>query len=283
MKVILNIIAIIAICIFLAEAACRIMMPSPVRLIDNKTKKRIWLADVIESSSKGKRFMPNLDLSVYNAWISHKPKITLKTNSLGLRGDEISLQNVNNEFRVLVLGDSITWSGYLSEEDTFVFKLENLLKEKLKFNIRAINGGIGDVGITEEIGLLKEYFDRIKPKIVILTFYLNDSRPPFGFESEKKLGWAKFLQQSVFINVIYNNSQVQAYLMRHKILGKGYRYRWYELSKNPLWKKDKAYFMKMVDEADLDWGAAWNNDSWMTVEQKVNEFKNLSVEKNFIP
>ena len=203
----------------------------------------------------------------------------MKTNSLGLRGDEIDPQNSKNEFRILVLGDSITWAGYLPEEETYIFQLQRLLNQPAFKNIRTINAGIGDVGITEEVGLLKEIYDSIKPKTVILAFYLNDSRPPFGFESEKKLGWAKFLQKSRIINVIYNNVQVQLYLMRHKILGENYRYRWLYLSKDAKWKYDKEYFKEMVKEADLDWGAAWDDSTWAIVKNQIEELNRFSNEK----
>lgn len=261
----------------IAEATCRIIMPSYVRIIDNNTGKRIWLSEVLESSQKGKRFKPNLDLTVYNAWMSYIPKLTLKTNSLGLRGPEIILNSSDNEYRILILGDSITWAGYLPQEETFVMRLENLLS-KQDNNVRTVNAGIGDVGIEEEVSFLKEIYGKVKPKMVILAFYLNDSRPSFGFESEKKLSWAKFLQKSRSIDVIYNNIQVQMYLMRHNILGKGYRYRWLYLSKNPKWKSDKQYFKELVEEANLDWGAAWEESSWGIVERNIQELNKFSVE-----
>lgn len=272
--------SIVFVIFVLAEIACRILMPSYVRIIDNKTNKRIWLSEIIESSQKGKRFKPNLDLTVYNAWISHVPKLTLKTNSLGLRGPQISPESPDNEYRILFLGDSITWAGYLPEEETFVRRLENLIGKQYN-NVRTVNAGIGDAGIAEEASFLKEIYGQVKPKMVILAFYLNDSRPSFGFESEKVLSWAKFLQKSRFIDVIYNNVQVQMYLMRHNILGKGYRYRWFYLSRNPQWKSNKEYFKKLVEEANLDWGAAWDDGSWGIVEKNVRELSKLSLEKGF--
>lgn len=267
------------------EAICRAVMPGPLKIVDNKTNKRIWLSEVIESSEKGKNFKPNLDLTVYNAWISYKPKLILRTNSLGLRGEEISLKaaDSDNKYRIVILGDSITWSGYLPEEETYVMELQELLGKSAKnLNIRTINAGIGDAGIEEEVGFLKENFDRIKPKMVILAFYLNDSRPPWGFESEKSLSWAaQILQKSRFIGFLYSNVEIQLYLMRHGILGKGYRYRWFYHSRNPKWKNDKEYFKKLTEEADLDWGAAWNDNSWSSVEINIGELKKFSEKNNF--
>lgn len=278
---IIRILIIILVLFIIAEAICRISMPSYVRIIDNNTGKRIWLSEVLESSHKGKRFKPNLDLTVYNVWISHFPKLILKTNSLGLRGEEINPDSSDNEYRILFLGDSITWAGYLPQDETFVMRLGNLLGKKSNKNVRTVNAGIGDVGIEEETAFLKEIYAKVKPKMVILAFYLNDSRPSFGFESEKRLSWAKFLQKSRFIDVIYNNFQVQMYLMRHNILGRGYRYRWLYLSKNPKWKTDKQYFKELVEDANLDWGAAWNEDSWGIVEKNIQELNKFSVEKRF--
>lgn len=281
MKKPLKIIWIFIFLFIVAEISCRVLMPSPVRIIDNKTQKRIWLSDTVESSQDGKRFKPNLDLTIYNVWLSLKPKIVLKTNSLGFRDEEIDLRNLNNEYRILVIGDSITWAGYLSLEETYVFQLQKLLNSSIKNKVRTINAGVGDVGIIEEVNLLKENVDKLKPKVVILAFYLNDSRPPWGFESEKRLGWAMLLQKSRFIGFLYENLQMKMYLMRSGILGKSYRFRWFYLSMNPKWKYDRQYFSKIVKEADLDWGAAWQEDSWKVVEQKINEIKRLSIEKGF--
>lgn len=268
-----------AVVFLIGEVACRVFMPSYVKIIDNKTNKRIWLSELIESSKEGKRFKPNLDLTVYNAWISYYPKLTLKTNSLGLRSDDSSLNG--REKRILLLGDSITWSGYLPVEKTFVKELENLLNKEKEFKVKTINAGIGDVGLEEEILFLKEIIDKINPKLVILSFYLNDSRPSVGFETEKGLYWAKLLQKSRLIDVIYNNIRVQMFLMRNNLLGKGYRYRWLYLSKNPQWIKDRAYFRRMISEANLDWGAAWEDDSWGMVNRNIDELKSISREKGF--
>lgn len=265
----------------LAEISCRVIMPSPVIIIDNRTQKRIWLSDAVESSKDGKRFKPNLDLTVYNAWLSLRSKITFKTNSLGFRNDEIDLGNPNNESRILVIGDSITWAGYLPLEETYVFQLQELLNSKSKNKVSTINAGIGDVGITEEFNLLTANIDTLRPKIVILAFYLNDSRPPWGFESEKRLGWTKLLQKSRFINYLYGNIQIRTYLIKSGILGKGYRLRWFYLSKDTKWKYEPEYFRDMVKEADLDWGAAWNDNSWGIVRQKIKEIKQLSVKRGF--
>ncbi|MFA4889287.1 MAG: SGNH/GDSL hydrolase family protein [Candidatus Omnitrophota bacterium] len=258
-------------------------MPSPVKIIDNRTKKRIWLSEVIESSKKGKRFKPNLDLTVYNAWMSNYPMLKLKTDSLGLRSRDLDLNPTlkSTPIRLLFLGDSITWSGYLPEENTFVFMLQELLNKKERNKVITINGGIGDVGIEEEISLLNEAYEKIRPRMVILMFYLNDSRPPAGFESEKKLAWAKFLQKSRLIDIVYNNFQLQLYFMRHNILGKSYRYRWLYMSKTDKWKKDPVYFGDMAKEADLDWGAAWNEDSWEVIKKNIMELKKTAIEKDF--
>ena len=259
-----------------AEIASRIIMPSSVTIINNKTNKRLWMSDILISSREGKKFKPDLDLTIYNAWISHWSKLTYRTNSLGLRGSEVIINNPDTDYRILVLGDSITWGGYLPEEKTYVFQLGNMLRYKLHSSILTINAGIGDVGTIEEVRFLKEIYDKVKPKMVILGFYLNDSRPPAGFDSEKNLSWAKILQKSRFIDFLYNNVRLQAYLMRSGVLGKGYRYRWFYLYRNPRWKSDREYFAKMVRDANLDWGAAWDECSWPGIDKSIKELKDFA-------
>ena len=69
--------------------------------------------------------------------------------------------------------------------------------------------------------------------------------------------------------------------MRHNILGRNYRYRWFYLSRNQSWRSEKASFSELVKEADLDWGAAWNEDSWKGVEKRIEEAHAFSIEKGF--
>lgn len=266
----------------IVEIICRITFPGDIKIIDNKTNKRIWLADVIESSKKGKHFKPNLDLTVYNAWISHYSKVFLRTNALGLRGDEIDPMR-QDEYRIMVVGDSITWAGYLPEEETYVYQLQEALNQRKEIKVSVVNAGIEDVGIEGEVAFVRQNIRRVRPRTVIIEFYLNDSRPPFGFESEKGLSWAWFLlQQSRFIGFLYSNIRIQLYLTKHNILGKRYRHRWFYLSQNPRWKTDPAYFKEMIEEADLDWGAAWKEGSWQLVEQQLLELKRLAADNNFI-
>jgi lysophospholipase L1-like esterase len=75
---------------------------------------------------------------------------TIRTNSLGFRGDEISAEPVAGELRVAVLGASTVFGAYARNNSaTFPARLEHLLRERLPDRpVHVINAGL--VGLVPE-------------------------------------------------------------------------------------------------------------------------------------
>jgi hypothetical protein len=98
------------------------------------------------------------------------------TNSLGFRDErEVPIQKAG-EFRILSLGDSMTVGLGVSAEDTYIARLEKLLNQR-GASVRTINAGVGCYGTWQEVDVLKEKRDAVKPDIVTLAFYWNDLYP----------------------------------------------------------------------------------------------------------
>ncbi len=96
-------------------------------------------------------------------------------NSLGIREKELSTEKAPNTYRLLCLGDSVTF-GYGTENDrTYVRVLESLLREhRPNQRFEAINAGIGGFSTLQELLFLKEVGLKFKPDLVIVAFVLND-------------------------------------------------------------------------------------------------------------
>jgi lysophospholipase L1-like esterase len=97
-------------------------------------------------------------------------------NSMGLRGREFSINKPPGVYRLLCLGDSITFGfGINSEEQVFTSILEDELNNmgtSKKFEV--INGGIGGTTISDQYAFLQKKCLKINPDLVILTFCRND-------------------------------------------------------------------------------------------------------------
>ena len=247
-------------------------------------KKASKLDDWIESdpellvteTKSGRRLVPKADVVIRHHYLSNRD-IDMKINSLGFRDEEISLQRNENEKRVLVLGDSITWGDYLQAEEVFVKRAEYYLNQKnSRDTFHFINAGVGDVGLNEEIAILKDQGLKVKPDIVVVAFYLNDSRPPWGFSDEK--GGSSWIRtHSLLINKIYS-----AFKLKQWIQKKGHdRFAWIHAYKRLDWMHSHEDFMKLVFLAQYDWGAAWQKSSWEEVDKHLLRLKDLAQQHGF--
>lgn len=117
------------------------------------------------SISRGFTHRPN-----QHAYTIDKPFVT---NSLGLRDEREVPLTKDEEFRIVVLGDSMTVGLGVLSQDTFTSQLERSLNERFD-RVRAINGAVGAYSTWQEVDLLKEKIHQLQPDIVLLAFYWND-------------------------------------------------------------------------------------------------------------
>lgn len=116
----------------------------------------------------GQRLRPNTIVMVKNHPQSHRD-ILMSINSLGFRGPEFPTNKPLNEYRILVIGDSITWQDGLNDEETWVRLTEKSLNASTKGrSFRMINGGVGDVGTKEEVDNLTMHAAVVKPDLVVV-------------------------------------------------------------------------------------------------------------------
>ena len=94
-------------------------------------------------------------------------------NSLGFRGREYTRAKPEGTFRIVVLGDSITFGNHLPLEATYADQLEKLLIQDAPTN-EVLNLGVGGYSTAQEAALLAELGVSLEPDLVILGFCLND-------------------------------------------------------------------------------------------------------------
>ncbi len=101
--------------------------------------------------------------------------IEYKTNSYGIREEEISIDKAKNEYRILALGDSFIWGDGLTYDQLVTSKIEKLLNQRDKSKVyQVINTGIGGFNTKNEYDQLVRLTPIYKPDMAILFFFTND-------------------------------------------------------------------------------------------------------------
>ncbi|MBT3408360.1 SGNH/GDSL hydrolase family protein [archaeon] len=127
----------------------------------------------IHKESKIPGLIFELDSNVESTWQGVK----IRTNSMGVRDREYDKKKPENTYRIIGLGDSVTFGANIDENETFL----NILEEKLNYqsdkNFEVINAGVSAYNIIQYYISLKNKLMVYDPDLVILNFYQNDYIP----------------------------------------------------------------------------------------------------------
>ena len=266
--------------IFLLSAFCAeiYLRAQETQIISEKQSGRFLLESnpefLIQHTPKGKRLIPNAEVVIKNHNLGHRD-IPIRINKLGLRGPQVPAQK-DNEFRILVLGDSITWGDYLFEKELFHASLETIQHPQNK-PIRVINAGVGDIGMQEITDIYFEQYDAIQPDLVLINLYLNDARPPWGFPQEiAQRGW---LRRNIRLaEFIYKRIRLYQWVKEEG----AERFAWTSLQSKINWKHNKEDFETLIQAAQYDWGAGWEKESIDTIRPFLQKI-HTHTKQNHIP
>jgi len=161
-----------------AEAACRILIPSQptIRLkecVDELEGLRLHAAvDFMKNDTElFWRLAPNTTLPA-TAW----PFFGIIANGQSLREDhEIAQEKPDGELRILFLGDSCTFGYGVAADEAFPAVVESLLREQeIADTVECINAGVPGYSLFQGYRYLVTEGLRYKPDLVVLNFGWND-------------------------------------------------------------------------------------------------------------
>lgn len=221
------------------------------------------------SGKTGLRMRPNMRGLVSNHHLSHQD-VAIDTNSIGLRYEELGPKQPD-EFRVLVLGDSITFGDFLNEDATYTRQMERLVKDRSQ-RIRFINAGLPGVGTMEEFYLFMELRDLVQPDLVLVAMYLNDCQNPhlfharslpYPFAHSRLLQWAadRFNIVKAALWQDSNPGTIDPQWREEFRAGRTLK------SGNMLHSRDGFDFE--IYNAYMDFGLAWNPQCWKILDEEV--------------
>ena len=98
-------------------------------------------------------------------------------NSLGLRGPEIAAEKPAGTFRILGVGDSITFGIGVRDNETYLRQIETALNAQYHDHPRfeVLNSGVQGYNTYDEVIALEKRWLALGPDLVVIFFYLNDA------------------------------------------------------------------------------------------------------------
>jgi len=102
--------------------------------------------------------------------------VPVAINSVGLRGDEIAIPKPAGTFRILGVGDSITFGHGVRAEETFLKILEHKLNQNVAGHIHyeILNGASPGGGLADYDRFLRNKAAALQPDMVVVGLALND-------------------------------------------------------------------------------------------------------------
>ena len=94
---------------------------------------------------------------------------TFQINQNGLRGPRVN----DEQRRLLLLGDSITFGYYVNDDEVYGARLQHLLGAT-GHNYQVLNAGVSSYSAADELRYLEKYGLKLGPELVGIGFYLND-------------------------------------------------------------------------------------------------------------
>ncbi len=101
----------------------------------------------------------------------------VKINSHGFRDKEYEIAKGDATYRIITIGDSITFGNFMPLEKTYSKQLESLFERDRENtrNVEVLNLGVGGYDTLNEVAFFEEVGIKFQPDVVVLGFCINDA------------------------------------------------------------------------------------------------------------
>jgi len=118
----------------------------------------------------------------------------VRSNSMGFRDEELPASKPSNEYRVMVLGDSIAAGYGVVEKERFTELIEDQFNsgegDDAGPTLRMVNAAIGGHGTIQSRMVFEQFAEQVDPDAVLLVFSVNND-----FENNKRVfNWQSGLE-----------------------------------------------------------------------------------------
>jgi lysophospholipase L1-like esterase len=102
--------------------------------------------------------------------------VNIRTNAFGFRGAAIGETAAPGFARIAFVGDSTTLGWGVAEQDTFARQvIDTLIRQGRK--VDGFNLGVGNYNTSQELSHFLKDGVRLRPDIVVLSYFINDAEP----------------------------------------------------------------------------------------------------------
>ena len=138
-------------------------------------------------------------------------------NNLGFRGEEIPLQKIESEFRIICIGGSTTYSSGVNDfRDSYPYLLQKRLRDLGFKDVRVINSGTPGWTTWESLVNFQFRLLDLAPDLILIYHGVNDVGPRLVWPREKYSGdnsgaraisfgpdtWPKVMEQSTLVRML---------------------------------------------------------------------------------
>tara|TARA_B100000676_G_scaffold168487_1_gene165758 strand:- start:217 stop:1200 length:984 start_codon:yes stop_codon:yes gene_type:complete len=105
--------------------------------------------------------------------------VEVRINSTGQRNTEILRPKPDGVYRIVMLGDSLTFGWGVEEEQTSSRRLERMLNSARSSakRVSIVNAGVGNYNTKMQAAWLVAEGDIYEPDMIILNYFINDAEP----------------------------------------------------------------------------------------------------------
>ena len=159
---------VLVVCALLLEVMTRLFVDDGVSYELEMWKYATDVKVRDQRADMGHKHGPNRSTSLMN--------VGVRTNEQGFRGPPIPEKAAEGVARIAFVGDSTTMGWGVAEKDTFANQvIERLVKQGRK--VDGFNEGVGNWNTVQELTNFREAGLKMKPDIVVLTYFINDGEP----------------------------------------------------------------------------------------------------------
>jgi lysophospholipase L1-like esterase len=148
----------------------------------------------------------------------------VKNNRLGFRERDFETPKPKAVFRIMVIGDSLTWGPGLSPEQRYTTLLEGRLNDAYqgrKFEV--LNFGAESASTIEEKETLEKNKDLVQPDLLIVGFCVNDPQPRVeNYSIERERFDSKYAR--AFRSLKYRSGQLRLRALGQLVIDAAYGY-----------------------------------------------------------
>ena len=180
--------------IILLELAGRLFDPAGISYFPEMAR---YLDTLIIEEPIGYRNRPGLQGNYFGVPVS--------INRFGMRDDDLPTQKAANEFRILLLGDSVPFGIGVEKDQILSRQLQDMINNgnKSEINFSVLNMGVPSYNTEQELIQLKNTGLNFNPDLVLLLFSQNDIESKMWVFEKRSGKLADILQHSYAGSLIF--------------------------------------------------------------------------------